>query len=251
MLAKQFLLRSAEKKTNNNKNMYILQTPNHTFDVVRKKSGTNQYYYTIRNLVDFSRVCMDIIVWKNDEQWWASIEYIEYDSLEKKTGTIEMVQGMLTALLKKHSKISTIELNDKSFFTIRNNDRIPLPEYRMITKGKTWYQEYFKAIPASSSLTQKIHQYKERKKLTETLASISKLTSNSFKEFLRRNDLKQLSGNLWYIPDKDVKTYTVQGHLYKDNEKKQGGNLVWTKRNEFDFCLYRSENLCTRRTFPL
>ena len=225
--------------------MFTLKTPNHTFQVVKRKPRVNQNYYTIQNLVHSSRICMEVLVWKNDKEWWASIEYLEYDNacssknLERKTGTIEMVQGMLTALLKKHPKISNIELSDKSFFIVGKNDRIPLPEYRMITAGATWYEEYFKAIPATNSLAQKHLLYlKERKQLLQKMSNITKLTSITFKEFLRSNDLRQLSGNLWFIPVDAIRDYPIQGVFEKNKEILKGGDQIPFHRQEFDFNLY-------------
>ncbi len=223
----------------------FLQTLNHKFEVIKTKERVNHCYYTIKNQKHNTRVCMDILVWKNDSDWWASIEYLEYDAacssndLERKSGTIEMVQGLLSALLRKHPKISTIELSDKSFFTSNNGDHIPLPEYRMITKGKTWYEEHFKAVPGSTSLSVKHQQYANaHKKLEKELIEIKSLTLTSFKEFLRKNKLRQLSGNVWYIPIGAVKNYPFQGSLKKHTSSIDGGHTPLIRKPEYIFSLY-------------
>jgi len=225
--------------------MYSLKTPNHQFDVIKIKTRPNEYYYTLKNLTQPSRACMDVLVWKNDEEWWAAIEYLEYDSacssnnLERKSGTIEMVQGMLSALLKKHPKITTVELSDKSNFIASNNERIPLPEYRMITTGKTWYEEHFGAIPANDSVVDRRRRYlKERKELHKQLLEMPKLTAEDFKEFLRASHLRQLSGNVWVIPIDAIKVYPIEGHLKKVAPHVQGGFQGLLKREEFEFRLY-------------
>ncbi len=55
--------------------------------------------------------------------------------------------------VKKHPTTTHIEICDKSFFTLpKSKDIIPLPEYRLLTKGKTWYEEYLGAVPDNERL---------------------------------------------------------------------------------------------------
>jgi len=137
-----------------------------------------------------------------------------------------MLQGSIKAILKRHPKVSIIELNDKSFFTLKNGDHIPLPEYRLLVKGKTWYEEYFGALPAYEGLERIVHAYKE----VEVSIEPSELTRKKFKNLLKSLHLRDVSGNGWIIPITSIRNYKTKG-VFKEGNIMSGGGDGWIFEN--------------------
>lgn len=221
----------------------LLVTDNYRFPVLREKLSKTEYHYTIGNIKQIP--CLVILVSKIDDKWLMSIEDLHYESncssnkdLVKKTGTIEMIQGALKAILYKHPKICGVELNDKSKFKHKNGYTIPLPEYRMIIKGRTWYQEHFGAEPLRDGLKIKLRRYlRQRKDLMKKLNSEDDLTLSMFKDHLIKAQLPQLSGEAWFISVDTIESYVVNARFEKSRQN--GGFLDVTK--DIDFNLYIQE----------
>ena len=118
-----------------------LQTNNHVFFVKHDKYKDDIHFYSIGNPNNKPKACITISVMKVKDAIIMTLQDIEYyqtcsaNTLEKGLGTVEMLQGSIRAIMKRHPDISRIDLQDKSFFTLPNKDNIPLPEYRLLTKG--------------------------------------------------------------------------------------------------------------------
>ena len=194
-----------------------LQTNNHKFYVKYKKYEKNVYFYSIGNTNNKPKACITISVMPIKNDLVMSIQDIEYfstcsiDHLEKGFGSVEMLQGSIKAILKRHPNVNRIELQDKSFFTLSNKDRIPLPEYRLLTKGKTWYEEHFGARPQCKSFKYIVDMYKEAW-ASNKVQMPSALTEVSFKQYLKILHFPSvISGNAWYIPLKKIGKYIFDG----------------------------------------
>jgi len=198
-----------------------LVTNNYTFGVVRKKMSNTHYFYTIGNLQNKSHPCIEFMVSKEAHGWHLTIEHLQYhascslEMLEKKNGTREMLQGAICAIVKKHPKIVRIELTDASFFTTSSGHHIPLPEYRMITRGKTWYQEYFGAMPLSTDLRIKLKLYNKSRELALEDLNNQELSDKTLIDIMNRYDLKEISHRAWFIPLEEVLTWKYQGKFRK------------------------------------
>ncbi len=230
---------SRMKKKFNPVHIMYLQTKNHKFYVKYEVFGehTNEmYFYSIGNPKLKPKPCVVISVVQMNGKWIMAIQELEYYStcssrtLERKTGTIEMLQGSIKAVLKRHPNISVIELNDKSFFTLQNGDHIPLPEYRLLTKKKTWYEEHFGAIPAYEGLERILESYKN----VNTNIDVSTLTRNKFKKLLIQLHLREVSGNGWMIPIKEVDSYQTRGVFKTDKVVDGGSGWIFDKMTPID-----------------
>jgi hypothetical protein len=201
-----------------------LKTNNHTFYVKYEKYNNDVHFYSIGNANNNPKACVTISVMPVKGHVLMALQDIEYfstcsaESLEKKMGTVEMLQGSIRAILKRHPNVARIELQDKSFFTLPNNDNIPLPEYRLLTKGKTWYEEYFGALPRDVPTKDLVDMYKHAWASNKGKMP-SPLTEETFKEYLKSFHFHGLiSGNAWRIPLSKVKTF-----FQYDGEFKKGG----------------------------
>ncbi len=198
-----------------------LITNHYTFDVKRKKMSDTLYFYTIGNLQNKSYPCMEFMISKEKDGWYLTLEHLQYyntcsiENLEQKAGTKEMVQGAIIAILKKHPQIDHIHLQDASFFTTAKGNKVPLPEYRMISQGKTWYQEYFGAVPVSKDLRAKLKTYKKnRADAFQDLQNVE-LSEKTINDIMMKYDLKEISHRTWAIPIETVATWKYEAILKK------------------------------------
>lgn len=214
----------------------ILITDNYTFKVHRQKTR-NGYIYTIGDKAP----CLEVMVGKFDGKWWMCVEDLHFEPscssdkpLAKKTGTIEMLQGALKAILEKHPEIELIELNDKSKFMTAENRLMPLPEYRMIMKGCTWYQEHFGAIsPPHSGLDRKLHQYLNTRTTIKRKLQNAEVNEKTFRTMLRNAGLPQLSAERWIIPISAIQAYPTSGHFKRVYTTKDASFIMGGQHHKY------------------
>jgi hypothetical protein len=217
-----------------------LITDNYSFHVIREKPTKNQYFYTIGNVN--KAPCLVILVCKHDDKWLMCIEDLHYEptcsfdkKLPKKTGTIEMVQGAIKAVMQKHPKVSVVELQDKSKFLNKNGVWLPLPEYRVIMKGKTWYQEHFGAEPTRDGLKLKLLRYfRKRKELKEYMSRKGEVSLSVFTNLLKEARLPQLSGEAWIIPKGAIEHYNVNARFEDSKQNLDGGGFADVEDEPFE-----------------
>ncbi len=187
------------------------------------------------------------------DQWYLTLQDLEYyatcsfETLERGKGTVEMVQGAIKAILEKHPAIAVIALQDCSFWTTNKNEKISLPEYRLLAKGKTWYQKYLGAIPSDNRINGIVDRYIDTRKkkvkntklndiyqqhseltvanLVKVLAENNELTEKGFKEILKLLHLDIIAHNSWIIPMDSVQYYVFQG-TFVESDDQVGGHFA-------------------------
>jgi len=169
------------------------------------------------------------------------IEYYQTcsaNTLEKGLGTIEMLQGSIRAIMKRHPDISRIDLQDKSFFTLPNKDNIPLPEYRLLTKGRTWYEEHFGAKPNCKAFKNLVDLYKDIWASNEVRIP-QPLTEQRFKNYLKSLHFpNMISGNAWHIPMHKLTKYAFDGVFKRGRIGGFDGGVPARRRKEYIFRLF-------------
>jgi hypothetical protein len=212
-----------------------LKTDHYTFYAKHEITADGDHWYYIGNADNKPKACVTITVSKILKDLIMTIQEVEYFSscslqrLERSAGTIEMLQGAIRAVLKKHPTISMIELNDKSFFTLpsKKKDLIALPEYRILTKGKTWYEEYFGAVPGNARFKHTVEKYKELW-ASNKVSIPDPLTESAFKKMIVELRLPGIvSGNGWVIPLGVVLDYKYDG---KFKRGRMVGGDGWSSR---------------------
>ena len=230
----------------------ILKTDNYSFWCKCNKISKRHYVYYIGNTDGKPIPCISISVDKFD-QWYMTIQDLEYyptcsfEPMERGKGTIEMVQGAIKAICKKHPKIRVIAFQDCSYWTTQNKEKISLPEFRLLAKGKTWYEKHFGATPSDNRIQGLVERYKNirKKKVKDTklnnvyngyseltianllkvLVEINELTEQGFKEILRSLYLDVIAHNAWHIPVASTESFIFQGRFLESDDQYGGYHM--------------------------
>jgi hypothetical protein len=247
-----------------------LKTNNYIFPCLEEKSEYNEdIRYLIGNPYHKPKPC--ILSNYDKEMKILIIDELTYYTtcsinrkMEKKDGTIEMIQGFLKAILRKYPELEQVELTDKSFYPIKDIGNIPLPEYMLLKDGMTWYQKYFNATPSSKTNVNKIIPYlilRERyikdtelkniyefkdfmnKKVYEAIQEMSPeyFIERKMYELLRIVKISPISGKFtWIISKNSIKKYKINGKIINNNQ-------LNSKKYPFEKC-YEKMNI-SRWTF--
>ncbi len=227
----------------------ILKTNHYTFWAKIQKVSRNHYYYYFGNDQGKPIPYVSISLDKFDGKWYMVIQDIvyystcAYETMERGSPTIEMIQCAIKEVLKLHPKVDHVALNDTSHWNI-GKERISLPEFRLLAKGKTWYQKYFGAEPQDIEVKILHKKYLEARKkvvsetqlrdqfasygdmtiskLIWTLADQKLLTEKMFINILQGLHLKEIARNGWRIALNAVALYKFDGQLIDDNITKGG-----------------------------
>ena len=145
--------------------------------------------------------------------------------LEKRAGTIEMVQAALKAVVTNYPSPNKIMIHDMSYFPSKALGNVPIPELKALESGYTWYQEHFGATPTkdTAKIMNKymiartnvlpgtdtvVHEYIAQNKKTLTEADI-----HAIRESL---NLPVLTGNYWEISKSTALAYNTRAHFVDD-----------------------------------
>jgi hypothetical protein len=103
-----------------------------------------------RNCVQYS------VYWDDEEKEYPNLDGITYDekcninndfNLERKYGTIRMLQASIRFLCHLYPDTKGIMLKDYSCMKCLDNIRIRLSEFYIAKHGETWYQHKLNAVP--------------------------------------------------------------------------------------------------------
>ena len=103
-----------------------------------------------------------------------------FSDLKKGDEVIDLFKNSLFFVASKYSDVKYFELVDNSFILCKNKKRISLPDLSFVKYNKTWYEQYFNAIPDENSHD----KIKSLKKLINKILN-KKLTMN-YDDFINK-----------------------------------------------------------------
>lgn len=227
----------------------ILRSTNHVFWVdMDDTSWADSVHIQIGNPRGSPRPCVIISAFEREIVLQDLFYFSTCSSdraLDRKTGTIEMVQAALKATVVRFPRRLKVSLTDKSYFPSRTLGNIPIPEAKVLAGGPTWYQEHFGAIPTSTT-SRKLQRY-----LIAREWPLSRLTgrtedeSTTISQYMRTSQgrlteaeihgvrsklgLEALTGCEWEIPIQTVLSYDLSA-AFDDNVSTGGTPPVFRKR---------------------
>jgi hypothetical protein len=74
-----------------------------------------------------------------------------FSDLKKGDEVIDLLKNSLFFAVSKYPDVKYFEFIDNSFILCKNKKRISLPDLTFIKYNKTWYEQYFKAVPSKNS----------------------------------------------------------------------------------------------------
>jgi len=100
--------------------------------------------------------CVNIIIIKTNNI--AILELLQhhfkcslFSDLKKGDEVIDLLKNSLFFVTSKYHDVKYFELVDNSFILCKNKKRISLPDLSFVKYNKTWYEQYFNAIPDENS----------------------------------------------------------------------------------------------------
>jgi len=100
--------------------------------------------------------CVNIIINKTNNI--AILELLQhhfkcslFSDLKKGDEVIDLLKNSLFFVTSKYHDVKYFELVDNSFILCKNKKRISLPDLSFVKYNKTWYEQYFNAIPDENS----------------------------------------------------------------------------------------------------
>ena len=153
-----------------------LKTTNYTFwaEAYKDPVYSDEIVYNIGKQNGMSCVRLSVIDIPDTNTKICILCEVSYSSmcakegLEKKTGTIEMIQGAIKALYRVHKDIAYVEFADKSYWETSKKGKVPIAERRVLAGRTTWYQEYLGAVPtAITRVILRLYEYASKIIVTE------------------------------------------------------------------------------------
>jgi hypothetical protein len=221
-----------------------LRTTNYVFWAdVQTSEDSDEIDVFIGNPGGSPRPCMVLTVYGRELVLQDIVYYATCSapkSLEHGSGTVEMIQGALKAILATYPLIDKVYLTDKSYFprSARGGGNIPLPELHAIVHGATWYQRHFGAVPDIRTVRVLDPYLRKRTQLMEnspnlTVAEyVSELKSIDEPTLIRIIEtlgLKRLTGTSWEIPRAVVEQYPITARLEEDTSHVGGTTVVFQR----------------------
>lgn len=206
--------------------------------------------------------CIRFTLYKNTKgSYDVVIQDIEYHStcsstrpMQRKAGTIKMVQGALKAIISYLGKtqVHSISFTDESRYEHPSNGYIPLPEKYALFGKPTWYQQHFGAIPTktTNNATENVlRAYRDASKIKvadthivdlafykhafasmtirEMMQAIGdNITEMHVSSILHALNLPPLSGTSWSIPVNKVAQYSINEAAFEDVTMGGGDNSL-------------------------
>lgn len=167
-----------------------------------------------------SQLCLSVF---DDEVILQDLIYYDTWSIDKqnemKTETIEMLHAAFKAVLHAFPTVTKIVFADKSYYPHPILGNFPIPEYTFFVYGKTWFQEYFGAIPHTR--TQRIlNKYSIARNWTLSnnttvwqymLAEKKRMMEKDIHNLREKLGLPLLTGTQWEINRSVVEQYPTVG----------------------------------------
>jgi hypothetical protein len=201
------------------------------------------------------------------------------EGLEKKTGTIEMIQGAIKALFRVQKDIPYVEFTDKSYWETSKKGKVPIAERRVLAGRPTWYQEYLGAVPtAITRVILRLYEHASKIIVTEEILEglgirgkvkyigkpVSFLVQDRYERWTEEQLLKliqnlnidklnhlnsnsvSLSGSTWTISREVVRLYPKAKFMhYAVSNMAGGGSRSQTNKQSYSFVVKNmNQNYC-------
>lgn len=242
----------------------VLRTENYTFGVFQYVDEDDYgVELSIGGTNTNPRPCVRISMGTDNcgKTWSVVVQDVVYQAscasggLPRKIGTVEMVQGALSAIVNKWTGCQSVYLTDNS---IIERGRIPLPELRAFLGRKSWYEEKLGAVTSDASRQEMWARYKvaarrrvEHWTMWESLGfvtgkgmTLAQTIQTNFERMdatvmcaiIRKLHLAPLTGGAYSIPLLTIHAYPFSGEFIQSGGGRDTRNIsVREAKQPFDF----------------
>jgi hypothetical protein len=227
-----------------------LSSNNYEFWAQIDEETSSEVEIAIGNPRGRPKPCIRFTVFRNEVVLQDVMYYSTCSShrqLERGSGTVEMLQAALKAIMTKYPRRPAVVLNDKSHRPDPRLGNVPLPELLMFMNGKTWYQDHLGAVPNGRDTRRVLRKYLEKRDWPLSRLQSSAPSNVTVAEYVRRHHrnltesdlhnirmalhLETMSGRLWKIDRSVVMAYPVSG-VFEDGQVGGGGRMVRSKKSK-------------------